>query len=246
MKVENWDISKVIPYANNPRKNDDAVTATANSIKEFGWQQPIVVDSEGVVIVGHTRLKAAKKLKLKQVPVTVADNLTEEQAKAYRLADNKTGDLAEWENDLLQQELAGISMDMIPFGFDAEAAAEEAVEDDPYTMKVDVPQYQITGAEPDLGMLIDKTKAEELMADIDEANVPEDIKDFLRIAATRHYKFNYSNIAEYYAHADKDVQKLFEDSALVIIDYNNAIRDGYVKLHGELADMREGESDEKE
>lgn len=246
MKVENWDISKVIPYANNPRKNDDAVTATANSIKEFGWQQPIVVDSEGVVIVGHTRLKAAKKLKLKQVPVTVADNLTEEQVKAYRLADNKTGDLAEWENDLLQQELAGISMDMIPFGFDAEAAAEEAVEDDPYTMKVDVPQYQITGAEPDLGMLIDKTKAEELMADIDEANVPEDIKDFLRIAATRHYKFNYSNIAEYYAHADKDVQKLFEDSALVIIDYNNAIRDGYVKLHGELADMREGESDEKE
>lgn len=246
MKVENWDINKVIPYANNPRKNDDAVTATANSIKEFGWQQPIVVDSEGVVIVGHTRLKAAKKLKLKQVPVTVADNLTEEQAKAYRLADNKTGDLAEWENDLLQQELAGISMDMIPFGFDAEAAAEEAVEDDPYTMKVDVPQYQITGAEPDLDMLMDKTKTEELMADIDEASVPEDIKDFLRIAATRHYKFNYSNIAEYYAHADKDVQKLFEDSALVIIDYNNAIRDGYVKLHGELADMREGESDEKE
>lgn len=246
MKVENWDISKVKPYEKNPRNNDDAVEATANSIKEFGWQQPIVVDNDGVIIVGHTRLKAAKKLKLEKVPVTVADNLTEEQAKAYRLADNKTGDLAEWENDLLQQELAGISMDMIPFGFDAEAAAEEAVEDDPYTMKVDVPQYQITGAEPDLDMLVDKTKAEELMTDIDETNVPEDIKDFLKIAATRHYKFNYSNIAEYYAHADKDVQKLFEDSALVIIDYNNAIRDGYVKLHGELADMREGESDEKE
>lgn len=246
MKVENWDISKVKPYEKNPRNNDDAVEATANSIKEFGWQQPIVVDNDGVIIVGHTRLKAAKKLKLEKVPVTVADNLTEEQAKAYRLADNKTGDLAEWENDLLQQELAGISMDMIPFGFDAEAAAEEAVEDDPYTMKVDVPQYQITGAEHDLDMLVDKTKAEELMTDIDETNVPEDIKDFLKIAATRHYKFNYSNIAEYYAHADKDVQKLFEDSALVIIDYNNAIRDGYVKLHGELADMREGESDEKE
>lgn len=244
MKVENWDISKVKPYAKNPRKNDGAVEATANSIKEFGWQQPIVVDSDGVVIVGHTRLKAAKKLKLKQVPVTVAENLTDEQVKAYRLADNKTSDLAEWENDLLQQELAGISMDMIPFGFDAEAAAEEAVEDDPYTMKVDVPQYQITGAEPDLDMLVDKNKSEELMADIDEANVPEDIKDFLRIAATRHYKFNYSNIAEYYAHADKDVQKLFEDSALVIIDYNNAIRDGYIKLHGELADMRAGDENE--
>lgn len=137
-------------------------------------------------------------------------------------------------------------MDMTSLGFDAEAAAEEAVEDDPYTMKVDVPQYQITGAEPDLDMLVDKTKAEELMADIDKADIPDDIKTFLKIAATRHYKFNYRNVAEYYAHADKNVQKLFEDSALVIIDYNNAIRDGYVKLHGELADMRAGEEDEEE
>jgi len=246
MKIENWDIDKVKPYKNNPRNNDGAVEATANSIREFGWQQPIVVDTDGIVIVGHTRLKAAKKLKLDQVPVTVAEDLTDEQVKAYRLADNKTGELAEWEENLLQQELAGISMDMIPFGFYAEAAAEEAVEDDPYTMKVDVPQYQITSAEPDLDMLVDENKVEELMADIDEAAVPEDIKDFLKIAATRHYKFNYSNVAEYYAHADKDVQKLFEDSALVIIDYNNAIRDGYVKLHGELADMRAGEEDEEE
>lgn len=121
MKVENWDISRVIPYANNPRKNDDAVAATANSIKEFGWQQPIVVDSEGVVIVGHTRLKAAKKLKLKQVPVTVADNLTEEQVKAYRLADNKTGELAEWDENMLTselEELKDLDFDMPEFGFE--------------------------------------------------------------------------------------------------------------------------------
>ena len=72
MKVENWDIGKIKPYDKNPRNNDNAVEATANSIKKFGWQQPIVVDKNGVIIVGHTRLKAAKKLKLKQVPVTVA------------------------------------------------------------------------------------------------------------------------------------------------------------------------------
>lgn len=89
MKVENWDIEKVKPYDKNPRKNDDAVEATANSIKEFGWQQPIVVDNDGVIIVGHTRLKAAKKLKLNTVPVTVASDLSEDQVKAYRLADNK-------------------------------------------------------------------------------------------------------------------------------------------------------------
>jgi len=121
VQVENWQIEDIKPYANNPRNNDDAVESTANSIKEFGWQQPIVVDKNGVIIVGHTRLKAAKKLKLKQVPVTVADNLTDEQVKAYRLADNKTGELAGWDFDLLNNELENIdNIDMSDFGFDSE------------------------------------------------------------------------------------------------------------------------------
>ena len=118
MEIKEWNIEEVKPYANNPRKNDDAVDATANSIKEFGWQQPIVVDKNGVIIVGHTRLKAAKKLKLKQVPVLVAENLTDEQVKAYRLADNKTGELAVWDKNL-QKELDSIyDIDMTDFGFD--------------------------------------------------------------------------------------------------------------------------------
>ena len=119
MEVKEWPIDKVKPYDKNPRNNDDAVEATANSIHEFGWQQPIVVDKNGVIIVGHTRLKAAKKLKLKQVPVVVADNLTDEQVKAYRLADNKTGELAGWDFDLLNSELEDLtSIDMSDFGFD--------------------------------------------------------------------------------------------------------------------------------
>lgn len=91
MKVQNVSIQNVKPYPKNPRDNDAGVDAVANSIKEFGWQQPIVVDNDNVIIVGHTRYKAAKKLGMKQVPVVVADKLTDEQAKAYRLADNKTG-----------------------------------------------------------------------------------------------------------------------------------------------------------
>lgn len=91
MKVQNVSIQDVKPYANNPRDNDGGVDAVANSIKEFGWQQPIVVDKDNVIIVGHTRYKAAKKLGMKEVPVVVADKLSEEQVKAYRLADNKTG-----------------------------------------------------------------------------------------------------------------------------------------------------------
>lgn len=119
MQVEAKSIDEIKPYENNPRDNDDAVDAVANSIKEFGWQQPIVVDNEGVIIAGHTRYKAAKKLGLKHVPVVVADNLTPDQVKAYRLADNKTAELADWDMDLLNEELDQIrDIDMSQFGFD--------------------------------------------------------------------------------------------------------------------------------
>ena len=109
----------LIPYANNPRLNDNAVDAVAASIKEFGFKVPIVVDSENVIINGHTRLKAAHKLGLKQVPCIVADDLTPEQVKAFRLADNKTSELAEWDLDKLDIELGEIAdIDMGDFGFD--------------------------------------------------------------------------------------------------------------------------------
>ena len=111
----------LIPYANNPRLNDNAVDAVAASIKEFGFKVPIVVDSENVIINGHTRLKAAHKLGLKQVPCIVADDLTPEQVKAFRLADNKTSELAEWDMDKLDIELGEIpDIDMSAFGFDIE------------------------------------------------------------------------------------------------------------------------------
>lgn len=119
MQVVAKSIDEIKPYENNPRNNDDAVDAVANSIKEFGWQQPIVVDIGGVIIAGHTRYKAAQKLGLKTVPVVVAKDLTEGQVKAYRLADNKSGELAKWNDELLEDELVGIDdIDMSQFGFD--------------------------------------------------------------------------------------------------------------------------------
>lgn len=119
MEVINTPIEKIKPYENNPRDNDDAVNAVANSIKEFGWQQPIVVDTGGVIIVGHTRYKAAKQLHLNEVPVVVAENLSDEQVKAYRLADNKVGELAEWDFGQMNTELQQITnLDMTDFGFD--------------------------------------------------------------------------------------------------------------------------------
>lgn len=136
-------IESVKPYENNPRFNDSGVAALAESIKQFGWTKPIVVDAENVIIAGHTRLKAAQQLGLKEVPVSVADWLTEEQEKAYRLADNKSGELAEWDYDKLVEEiqkakntdfsalgfseieLMGLSNDFLPDGFGDEEGYEE-------------------------------------------------------------------------------------------------------------------------
>jgi DNA modification methylase len=121
VEVVSVPIEQVKPYEKNPRKNDGAVASVANSIKEFGWQQPIVCDKDMIIIAGHTRYKAALRLGLDSVPVVVADGLTAEQVKAYRLADNKTGELAEWDFDLLRMELTGIGD--IFTGFTAAEAA---------------------------------------------------------------------------------------------------------------------------
>lgn len=121
MKIVYKSVTQITPYENNPRVNDKAVEAVAASIKEFGFKQPIVVDSQGVIVAGHTRYKAALSLGMDKVPVLVADDLTDEQVKAYRLADNKTAELAEWDFSALQEELDALDMDMEMFGFaDAE------------------------------------------------------------------------------------------------------------------------------
>ena len=117
MKIDDTPIDSITPYATNPRFNDAAVEVVAESIRQFGFQQPIVVDSKGVIIVGHTRLKAAQLLGLDTVPVHVAKGLTAQQVKAYRLADNKTNEAAVWDFDLLPLELEAIDeIDMDVFG----------------------------------------------------------------------------------------------------------------------------------
>ena len=117
MQIINKPIDELIPYDNNPRNNTKAVDKVANSIAEFGFKVPIVVSENNIIVAGHTRLLAAKKLGLKEVPVIIADDLTEKQIKAFRIADNKVAELSEWNNDLLFQELVDLEMDMTEFGF---------------------------------------------------------------------------------------------------------------------------------
>jgi len=135
MKVESWEITRPIPYSRNPRRNEGAIAKVAGSLKEFGWRQPIVVDTEGVIIAGHTRLLAAQKLGLSQVPVHIATDLSPQQIKAYRLADNRVAQEAEWDMDLLKLELSeldeeGFSLDLTGFNEDElEALLAEGTED---------------------------------------------------------------------------------------------------------------------
>lgn len=118
MQIVEKELSWLKPYANNPRDNESAVEPVANSIKEFGFKVPIVATSDGEIINGHTRFKASKLLGLEKVPVIIADDLTDEQIKAFRLADNKVSEFSKWDEDKLRDELKQLEMDMTEFGFE--------------------------------------------------------------------------------------------------------------------------------
>ena len=132
MQIIEMKISEVKPYSNNPRKiSEEAIQRVAASIREFGFKQPIVIDSNSVIIAGHTRLKAAELLGLETVPVIRADDLTPEQVKAYRLADNKVAEATDWDMNALDKELAEIlDIDMDEFGFDIADIDPDAFDDD--------------------------------------------------------------------------------------------------------------------
>lgn len=139
MKVEMRKVDEIRPYENNPRANDEAVQAVAKSIQEFGFRQPIVIDANGVIVVGHTRWKAATALGLKEVPVHVAVGLSGDQCRAYRIADNKTAELAGWDTDMLAEEILALrgDFDMTALGFSTEELN-------------DLTGGGISGADPDL------------------------------------------------------------------------------------------------
>ncbi|HBO68195.1 MAG TPA: DNA modification methylase, partial [Acholeplasmataceae bacterium] len=134
-------VTQLLEYENNPRNNEVAIEAVANSIKAFGFKVPIVITSEHVIIAGHTRLKAAKMLELESVPCIIADDLTEDQIKAFRLADNKTAELATWDFSKLEEELFNIDMDMLQFGFEElESLVPDNATDDDFDISDEIPE----------------------------------------------------------------------------------------------------------
>lgn len=240
LKIEYIPVDQLKAYERNARKHGDIdVNAIAESIKHFGFKDPIGIWSEKKVIVeGHGRLLAAKKLGMKEVPVIRLDDLTDEERRGYALAHNKTAELSSWEMDTLDAELdeLGKLFEMDKFGF----LLDGDEDGNPYTSKAEIPQYEPTDRTVILPELCDKTKCDELCAEIQAAHISDDEKDFLLLAAARHLAFNYKKIADYYANkASPEMQRLMEKSALVIIDYDNAIANGYVKMSKHLKEIRE-------
>lgn len=117
MEIMQVSITDLIPYENNPRNNESAIDKVAESIKEFGFKVPLVIDKNNVIVCGHTRYLAAQRLGITEIPCIIASDLSDEQIKAFRLADNKTAEFAGWDYDLLNEELTDLSIDMSVFGF---------------------------------------------------------------------------------------------------------------------------------
>lgn len=238
-------IDELIPYENNPRINDDAVDAVAKSIEQCGYIAPIITDEDMVILGGHTRVKAMQQLGIKECEVLVVSGLTDEQKRKYRLLDNKTAELAEWDFEKLIDELEGLDFDDLELDWGVDIEENNDV-DDKYNADVNIPQYEINGDCPSFEDMLDDSKTAELIADIEGAeDITDAEREFLISAAMRHLVFNYRNIAEYYAHATPTMQRLMEKSALVIIDFNDAIANGYVKLSKDIENIMGigGESD---
>lgn len=240
LQVETLAVTDLIPFAKNSRTHPDSqVAQIAGSIKEFGFTNPILIDESNGIIAGHGRLLAARKLNLTEVPCIRLEGLTDAQKRAYVIADNKIALNAGWDEKLLSlelKELKEFGIDNESLGFSDADIKSLSLKDvnlqreEPYTRKIEAPKYEPTGEKPGLDSLIDREKTDRLISEIKSSGLTDDEKRFLLIAAERHTIFDFRKIADYYAHANAEMQLLMENSALVIIDFDKAIEHGYILL----------------
>ena len=243
MQIEKIKVDEIIPYADNAKLHPERqIEQIRSSILEFGFNDPIAIDENNVVIEGNGRLMAIKDLGFKEVDCIRIEGLTDEQKRAYILVHNQLTMNTGFDIDILNKELErikGIDMQQFDFeiniDFDTDIDTGEGTQ---YSQKVEIPQYEPTGECPNIWELVDTAKADSFLEEINEANVEPEEKDFLIKATRRLYEFNYKKIAEYYAQASPEMQELMEHLALVIIDFDNAIAYGYAQLSAALEEMR--------
>jgi hypothetical protein len=246
-------IGDLHPYYRNPRQGD--VGAISESLKHLGQYRTIVVNRGTLtgrpneILAGNHTHQAAVHLKWKEIDVDYVD-VDEETAARIVAVDNRTNDLATYDPFELTEmlkDLAATDLGLIATGYDGddlddllaqvwpEATFEK--EDDKYVRRVESPIYEPSGPAPALEDLIDRTRTDELRAEIGAADVPPDVAEFLLASAERHTVFRYDRIANYYAHASAAIQRLMESSVLIIVDFDRAIELGYVKLNDTVSTL---------
>jgi len=234
MQITERKIEELIPYEKNAKKHTERqIKNIAKSIDKFGFVQPLVVDCDNNIVIGHGRYRAADRLKLPTVPCVCVDDLTDKQVRELRILDNRLNE-SPWDVENLLSDIEGLDFSGFDISFTNVLRDLGENGESKYTFADDIPQYHITGADPSLHEMVDTEKYDELMtgigAAVEAGQISEEDEILLRWAATRHIKFRYGNIAEHYAHADKAMQELMERSALVIIDVDDAIKDGFTRL----------------
>ena len=251
MNTELVPISDLTPDPANARKHGERnLKAIIDSLRAFGQQKPIVVDGRGIVVAGNGTLEAAKRLGWEEIAI-VRTELDPTQATAFGIADNRTAELAEWDEEVLVSLLDSLddeTRDLLAFddedlaGLLEQSGNTEGI-DGTYTTKIESPIYEITGEKPNVDSLFDRSKTEKLLEEIATAQLPQEVAAFLRFAAERHTVFDFRRIAEFYAHGDEATQDLMERSALVIVDFDKAIESGFVRLSDKIADLVETEKE---
>jgi hypothetical protein len=245
-------VDSLVAYAKNSKlHSQEQVDAIAKSIQTFGFTNPILIDETGEIIAGHGRVLAAKQLGLKEVPTRTLSGMSEENKRAYRIADNRISEIGGgWDAVLLKQEYEELKplldFDFALTGWEETDLAyldmsvpppddhDDADADSPYTGKTEVPPYAVIGEKPPTSELYDQSKADALLKQIEEADIDEQLRAFLQAAAYRHTSFNYQQIANFYAHSEPEIQKLMEQSALVIVDFDFAIKNSWTKFNDTL------------
>ena len=261
LQINQVKIDHLEPHPQNVRQGD--VGAISESLRIHGQYKPIVVQkSTNRILAGNHTWKAAKSLGWSDIAVTLVD-VSDEQALRILLMDNRTTELATNDNEALAsllESLASSEESLEGTGYELDdlddllsfLAANNL--NDPtnnpndasaYSGKINVPQYEIVGEEPEVLELFDDTKTARLIKNVESSNAPNDVKEFLKLAAQRHTVFSYRKIAEFFPHQTKEIQQLMIESVLIIIDFEDAMKNGYVKLSERLGEiMTEGDDEE--
>ena len=248
LKIEYVPKEDLKPYANNAKLHpSEQIEQIKKSIAEFGFNDPVAVWHDNEIVEGHGRLLAVMEMDdIDKIPIIRLDDLTDEQRKAYMLVHNKLTMNTDFDYNVLEEELRNIiNIDMSEFSFSIQGVNDSGEENkEKYTTTVKLPQYVPSDNLLTVSELIDTGKCDDLIRDIEESGLTHEEKEFLKICAYRHAVINFRSCADYYASASAEMQKLMEQNALVFIDVDDAIANGFAKLSSTLESIMEQETNE--